>query len=125
MAVVLLFGALAILSLLYSTNQFLRGAQKETIGGLLGLAIVATLLTAFIVLGWRLGLVAVLAVPVLVPVVQPLARALGRSLLGYRTGPEGGHHPTYLNAWNEAREWSRSSLDCASSVTSIVCASSE
>lgn len=73
---------------MYSTNSCLRGAQKEAIGGLVGLLIVGTILAAFLVLGWQLGLVSIVAVMVLIPLVQPFARFIARSLLGYRTGPE-------------------------------------
>lgn len=73
--------AQAILCYLYIQNLCLRGAWKRPMEGVLGLAIVATVVVAFVKLGWRWGLLFTVLPVVLVPLFGSLAESIARRLL--------------------------------------------
>ena len=82
---VLVLALVAILSFLFSLNQFLRGARKREVEGWLGLLIIGTLMSAFFMLGWKWGLVTLFAYFALILISRPVASAIARRL---RVGKE-------------------------------------
>jgi len=86
MSKVVIFSFLGCLCFVYTLNLFLRGAWKQIIEGVIGLLIVITVIASFFLIGWRWGLLAILAPFVLVGLFRPLAQVVARKILGYRTG---------------------------------------
>lgn len=83
---VAVFAILTILCFLYVLNLYLRGASRALTETSLAVLIIGTDIAAFFLLGWELGVAAVLATFPLTWLLRPLARRTARQILGFRTG---------------------------------------
>jgi len=86
MTTAIYFLILAVICFLYTFNLFLRGSKKQQIEAILGIIIVLSVIGSFFVLGWRLGLLALISPFIFVGVFRPVAETVAFKLLGYRTG---------------------------------------
>jgi hypothetical protein len=85
MSAIVLFGLLLGLCFLYGLNLHLRGTLTDTIGGVIGLLIVATVVAVFVFLGWRLGLVALGVTAISIPMMESITRPLVARRLAHPT----------------------------------------
>lgn len=85
----LLFFGLGIVTFLVMLNGFLRGAKKQQIDAVLSLILVCVLLMAFVALGWKTGLLAILFAFVCASATRPIAARVAARLLALSGGPSG------------------------------------
>jgi hypothetical protein len=76
-----IYVALAMVAFLVNLNGFLRGAQKGNIDIVLSLLLVGLVVTAFIILGWKLGLLAIPFTFISAIATRPLAGRVASSML--------------------------------------------
>jgi hypothetical protein len=85
---ILLHISLAVVAFLVVLNGYLRGSKREEIDTVLSLAWIALLIAAFVLFGWKAGLLAIPLSFVYSWSGRPLAAMMARRLLGYRTSME-------------------------------------
>lgn len=85
----LLHSALAVTAFLIMLNEFLLGSKKAQIDGVLGVALGALLVTAFVAFGWRAGALAVILAFVYARISRPIAASTDARLHSLGGGPSG------------------------------------
>lgn len=83
---ILFICVLFVFCFLYALNLFLRGRIKPILEGVFSLLIIITIVSSFIIFGWKFGLLTIVLTFMFVGLSRPIAETMAFRMLGYRTG---------------------------------------
>ncbi len=83
--------ALALVAFLIVLNEFLRGAWKDQIDAVLSLLLLGFVIAAFVVAGWKLGLIAIGIALLSAALIRPIAARIASRLLSVSTRESAGY----------------------------------
>jgi len=83
--------ALALVAFFVVLSGFLRGAKKAQIDAVLSLLLIGLIIIAFVVAGWKLGLLAIAVAIISAIVTRPIAARLASRLFAVSTDGCGGY----------------------------------
>jgi len=74
---------LAIMTFLWTLNEFLRGRLKVVLSGILTILIIVIVAIAFVISGWKAGIAAIVGAFLLIIIFRPVALSVAKRLIKY------------------------------------------